>query len=65
MKITMKLKAVLCSALVLVSTLGQAKQVEITKDSCTLIEGAGETEALNLDKKQVVLSFFQRLAKLP
>ncbi len=26
---------------------------------------AGETEALNLDKKQVVLSFFQRLAKLP
>ncbi|MCA9004368.1 MAG: chaperonin GroEL [Planctomycetaceae bacterium] len=33
--------------------LGQAKQVEITKDSCTLIEGAGETEALQARVAQI------------
>lgn len=35
------------------SQLGQAKQVEITKDSCTLIEGAGETEALQARVAQI------------
>ncbi|MFI4849864.1 MAG: chaperonin GroEL [Gimesia chilikensis] len=33
--------------------LGQAKQVEITKDSCTLIEGAGDTEALQARVAQI------------
>ncbi len=33
--------------------LGQAKQIEITKDSCTLIEGAGETEALQARVAQI------------
>lgn len=35
------------------SQLGQAKQIEITKDSCTLIEGAGETEALQARVAQI------------
>ncbi|QDU52613.1 chaperonin GroEL [Gimesia panareensis] len=35
------------------SQLGQAKQVEITKDSCTLIEGAGDTEALQARVAQI------------
>lgn len=35
------------------SQLGQAKQVEITKDSCTLIEGAGENEALQARVAQI------------
>lgn len=35
------------------SQLGQAKQVEITKDSCTLIEGLGETEALQTRVAQI------------
>ncbi len=33
--------------------LGQAKQIEITKDSCTLIEGAGDTEALQARVAQI------------
>ncbi|QDT93358.1 chaperonin GroEL [Gimesia algae] len=33
--------------------LGQAKQIEITKDSCTLIEGAGETAALQARVAQI------------
>ncbi|WP_417380877.1 chaperonin GroEL [Gimesia sp.] len=33
--------------------LGQAKQIEITKDSCTLIEGAGETDALQARVAQI------------
>ena len=35
------------------SQLGQAKQVEITKDSCTLIEGAGDSEALQARVAQI------------
>jgi chaperonin GroEL len=35
------------------SQLGQAKQIEITKDSCTLIEGAGATEALQARVAQI------------
>ncbi|WP_339731435.1 chaperonin GroEL [uncultured Gimesia sp.] len=35
------------------SQLGQAKQVEITKDSCTLIEGAGKTEDLQARVAQI------------
>jgi len=33
--------------------LGQAKQIEITKDSCTLIEGAGKTDALQARVAQI------------
>ena len=33
--------------------LGQAKQIEITKDSCTLIEGAGKTYALQARVAQI------------
>ncbi|QDT95782.1 chaperonin GroEL [Gimesia aquarii] len=35
------------------SQLGQAKQIEITKDSCTLIEGAGENETLQARVAQI------------
>ncbi len=58
------------------SQLGQAKQVEITKDSCTLIEGYGKTEDLqkrvaqirgqleNTDSEYDREKFQERLAKL-
>jgi chaperonin GroEL len=36
-----------------VGHLGQAKKIEVTKDSTTIIEGAGETEAIQARVKQI------------
>jgi len=35
------------------SQLGQAKKLEITKDSCTIIEGAGDTKAIQARVQQI------------